>query len=70
MESNKLKTAGEMYFCSADIRPDRCLKGLKQNLCCLHCNLGVRCLEENRNSKVKPCNTKVIGMDEVCEWSL
>jgi len=66
----KPKSVGEMYFCSAELRPDNCLKQLSNTLCCVHCDMTSKCLEVNKKSKIKPCNMKTIGMDEYCEYSL
>ena len=65
----KMKPIGEMYFCSAELRPENCLK-YNTSICCIHCDMTVRCLEVNKNSKVKPCNLSVVGMDEWCEFSI
>jgi len=66
----KFKQERINYFCSAEIRPKHCIKGLSSNLCCLFCDKVSNCLELNKNSKVKPCSPKVIGYDEVCEYSI
>ena len=56
----------EYLFCSATIRPD-CLK--ETNICCLHCDCVEKCNTISKTA-VKPCTTKICGIEEKCEFSL
>lgn len=53
------------YFCDAKYRPE-CLKG--NNLCCLHCDVIIKCQEINK--KIKPCTADVVCLDEPCEFAI
>jgi len=61
------------FFCGAKYRPETCLQ--TNNICCLKCEMLVGCTADikrkNRSLTKKiliPCSSKVISVDEICEF--
>jgi hypothetical protein len=62
-------TNANYLFCSAKLRPTVCLVD-SPNLCCFNCEKNAACTALNKLSNIKPCTSKVISSEEICEFMI
>ena len=56
----------KLIFCSVD-RPPNCQKQV--NICCMLCEHQATCLEENKESNIKPCTgTETELVEDPCDF--
>lgn len=61
--------SSDYLFCSGKLRPDVCLQ-LSKNMCCFNCDKNLECHLANKLSKIKPCTSKVLSNEEICEFMI